>query len=97
MNKENHPLVNKKSLEGYLFITENTGEKGRNQGQIMFYIEQGAYLCDLFSWLDGHHTCSKVFYLHEMKQWEFFENLDQLNDRVDKLNIFKNTGAVQHD
>jgi len=67
-------------LIGHFFHTFTEDKTVEWQGQVLAVVEPGYYLVDLFEWILGHYSCSRIVKLDEMETWNFYENEEQMND-----------------
>lgn len=65
------------------FITLDAAGKADKQGRIIGRPEEGFYLCQLFSWLDGRATDTFVARVDEMLRWRLFDE-EEWKAEIDK-------------
>lgn len=63
----------RKGVIGLLFLTYDGKDTPVMQGKVIGS-ENGFYLCQFFSWLDGRPTDIGLTTLPEMKRWKFFDD-----------------------
>lgn len=58
-------------VDRYFLIKEGTGTY---QGRVTACVQDGYYLCQFYSWLDGSPTSEKLAHITVMTSWEFYSD-----------------------
>ena len=62
-------------LEGMFFLTfPNENKPALHQGRILRKIDDGFYICQMFSWLTGSGTCLRITHLKEMTKFHLYSD-----------------------
>ena len=81
-NKSIVPAAQQPLVGKYFHSIEN--KDGHNivqwQGQVMQQINPEVYLVELFEWLTGSSSFSKLVPLAEMLHWQFYDDAEQMKD-----------------
>ena len=69
---------NKKKLIGKFFHSY-INDRIECQGYIKGIVQKGVYMVQYLSWFDGCETVQKIIKIKEMKNWTFYDTLDDMN------------------
>lgn len=60
------------TIVGLWFLSKEN-EKTKWQGRVERVLDNGQYVVQLLSWVDGNPTAKKIIPLDDMNQWDFFQ------------------------
>lgn len=82
-------------LEGRFFHTfaMKSDEKWRieYQGMVLFCVQPGIYMVELFNWLTGEGDVERMYTVDEMMDWQFYPDVNQMK------NIYETRYKYDHD
>ncbi|ECX5877007.1 hypothetical protein H0K60_004466 [Salmonella enterica] len=76
----------KAPLVGLYAHSFNDKDEVKYQLEVVGQLENGHYLCYLYSWIDGGDTHMKIYHLDEMCAWRFYDEEDYWRSEGSRLN-----------
>ena len=70
-------------LEGKFFLQFDEKGDMHWQGRVLRPMENGTFLVQLFSWLDGRPNKQVIVKLDKMVGWSFYTSMDEWRDEAD--------------